>query len=379
MPLLWRYFITHFLNVTGACVLAFIAILLTMRLDEIAHFAALGAPVSMIFLFIFYQIPYILPIALPLSCLISSLIFMQRISMTQELTALRASGFSLKNLVAPILITAAFLALLNFWVISEIATKTHLQSNLLKSELRSINPLLLLHNKHLMRLKGLYFESLGPSHVGESASDVILAMPNSMNQRLNLMLAKNLTATPTSFIGREVTLLTTTPQDSQDEFDDLLIEHMKDSSTQVEDFSKILQKKVWTINNDYLTLPLLLVRLEEQKKALIELKDKNELKILKQQINRSLSEITKRLSISIAVISMTLMGTAFGINISRRSSRRNLILVILLTLFYLICFFVAKGADENFILAAILYLVPLIIIAGISCAVLNRVSKGKEF
>lgn len=379
MPLLWRYFITHFLNVTGACVLAFIAILLTMRLDEIAHFAALGAPVSTILLFVFYQIPYILPIALPLSCLISSLILMQRISMTQELTALRASGFSLKNLVAPILITAAFLALLNFWVISEIATQTHLQSNLLKSELRSINPLLLLHNKHLMRLKGLYFETLGPSHVGESASDAILAMPNNTNQRLNIMLAKNLIATSTSFIGKEVTLLTTTPHDSQEEFDDLLIEHMKDSSTQVEDFSKILQKKVWKINNDYLTLPLLLVRLEEQKKVFSKLTEKSELKALKQQINQSLSEITKRLSISFAVISMTLMGTAFGINISRRSSRRNLGFVILLTLFYLISFFVAKGADENFILAAILYLVPLVLIAAISCAVLRRVSKGKEF
>ncbi|MBA2369606.1 MAG: LptF/LptG family permease [Candidatus Protochlamydia sp.] len=379
MPLLWRYFITHFLSVTGACVLAFISILLTMRLDEIAHFAALGAPLSMILLFIFYQIPYILPIALPLSCLISSLIFMQRISITQELTALRASGFSLKNLVAPILISAAFLALLNFWVISEIATQTHLHSNLLKSELRSINPLLLLHNKHLMRLKGLYFETLGPSHVGESASDVILAMPNHSNQRLNLMLAKNLTATSTSFIGKEVTLLTTTPHDNLEEFDDLLIEHIKDSLTRVEDFSKILQKKVWTINNDYLTLPLLLVRLEEQKKTLNGLKDKNEKFALKKQINRSMSEITKRLSISMAVISMTLMGTAFGINISRRGSRRNLAFVILMTLFYLVSFFVAKGTDENFVLASILYLAPLFIIAGISCVVMNRVSQGKEF
>ena len=42
MPVLWRYLIAYFLRIAIVCVLAFIAILLTMRLDEIAHFAALG-------------------------------------------------------------------------------------------------------------------------------------------------------------------------------------------------------------------------------------------------------------------------------------------------------------------------------------------------
>src|SRR5688500_9040606 len=114
IPLLWRYSLGHFLKIALACVCAFIAILLTMRLDEIAHFAALGAPFPYIILYTLYQIPYILPIAIPLSCLIASLIFIQRLSNTHELTALRASGFALRDLLAPILLTAAFLSLCNF-------------------------------------------------------------------------------------------------------------------------------------------------------------------------------------------------------------------------------------------------------------------------
>lgn len=382
MPLLWRYSIGQFLKIVLASMAAFIAILLTMRLDEIAHFAALGAPLSYLLLFTLYQIPYILPIALPLSCLIASLIFMHRLSQTHELTVLRASGFSLRDLLTPLLLTAAFLSLGNFWIISEIATQSHLQTNLLKSELRSVNPLLLLHNKHLMRLKGLYFEPLGPSHVGESASDVIFAIPNKHQKRLTLFIAQQLKTSSSVFIAQGVTLLTSTASEQDKDYDNLLIENMEESVTQVDDFSEILQKKVWTINNDYLKLPLLMIRSQEQRKALRQAQkegaDRAEIKQLKSQLNRSLTEITKRISIACAVLSLTLMGIAFGIHIGRQHKSRNLTMVIALTTFYLVSFFVAKGVDQSLVLSSVLYMAPLFLIILISLFALRRVSRGIE-
>ncbi len=65
------------------------------------------APVAYIVFFALYESP-IFPIALPLSCLIASLLLIQRLSSSHELTALRASGFSLFDILTPILITAAF-------------------------------------------------------------------------------------------------------------------------------------------------------------------------------------------------------------------------------------------------------------------------------
>lgn len=383
MPLLWRYLISHFLKIALACVVAFIAILLTMQLDDIAHFAALGAPLPYILLFTLHQIPYILPIALPLSCLIASLLLIQRISNTHELTALRASGFSLSNILAPIWLTAAFLAIGNFWIISEMGTQSHLQTNLLKSELRSINPLLLLHNKHLMRLKGFYFEALGASRVGESASEVVLALPNRHHQRLHLMVAQNLKSSSDLFNGEGVTFITGMATEQEDEdFDQLLVENMGKSSTQVSDFSDMLQKKVLTINNDYLQMPLLLARRQEQKQLLQEaqLKENNQeqIKSLKTQINRSFSEIIKRFSIAIAVFSFTLMGTAFGISISRKRHYYSLYFVIILTTMYLVAFFVAKGIDHQCWPATALYLVPHILIICASLFFLKRTSKGIE-
>jgi lipopolysaccharide export system permease protein len=382
MPILWRYLINYFIKIVIFCVLVFIAILLTMRLDEIAHFAALGAPLTYLLFFTLNQIPYILPIALPLSCLIASLLLIQRLSNTHELTALRASGFSLFDIIAPILLSAAFLSIGNFWITSELATQAHLQTNLLKSELRAINPLLLLHNKHLMRMKGFYFEALGPSHVGESAADVVLAIPNKNQERLNLMVAHYLKAAPSIFMGHDVTLISGAASEQEEDFDHLFIENMSRSVTHVQDFSDLLQKKVWTINNDYLQMPLLQVRIQEQRQLLREAKlkgeNKTQLKALKIQLNRTFSEIIKRLSIAAAVFSFTLMGTAFGVNISRRRHHKTLYLAIFLTTLYLVAFFVAKGVDHQPWLSSTLYLAPHLLIILASISVLRCVAKGIE-
>ncbi|MBA3721864.1 MAG: LptF/LptG family permease [Parachlamydiaceae bacterium] len=381
MPTLWRYLLSHFFKVTFFCVLAFVAILITMQLDEIAHFAALGAPVYYILLFSFYQIPYILPIAIPISCLIAAFIITQRLSSTRELTALRASGFSLNDIMAPLLLSAAFLSVFNFWMVSEVATQSHLTTNLLKSELRSINPLLLLNNKHMMRLKGIYFDALGPTRVGESASEVILAIPNTNQQRLNLIIAQKFKAAPSLFVGHNVTLITTMDSKQEDQFDHLLIENMEKLVSSTDDFSKILQKKVWTVNNDYLKMSFLLVRMSDQRAALKQARlqnDSTQIKTLSGQLHRSYAEITRRISIALSVLSFTFMGIAFGINISRQKKTSHLFYAIFLTVFYLITFFVAKGADQNWPLAASLYTIPLFIIILTSMFALNRATRGIE-
>lgn len=382
MPILWRYLIHHFLKIMILCVLAFVAILLTMRLDEIAHFAALGTPLSYILLFTFYQIPYILPIAIPISCLIAAFILVQRLSSTHELTAMRACGLACRDILMPLLCTALFLFVLNFWIVSEAATQSHLMTNSLKSEFRSINPLLLLNNKHLMRMKGIYFDALGPSKVGEVAMDAVLAIPNKHHQRLNLMVAHELRASSTAFNGHRVTLLSNLGEKQSEGFDDLLIENIQETETSIPDFSQILQKKVWSINNDYLKMSLLLTRIQEQKEALVKAKEEklsaNQIKSLKYQLNRSLSDISRRFSIAIAVFSFTLMGATFGIHISRHRKRKTLYLAIFLTAFYLVTFFLAKGLDQYWEIATALYMIPHFILIGSSIYVLNRITKGIE-
>lgn len=382
MPILWRYLLSHYFRVLILCTITFIAILFTMRLEEIARFATLGADLWSLMGFILHQIPYILPIAIPVSCLISATLLVQRLSQTHELTAFRASGFAISDILIPILISSAVLSTVNFYIVSEMATQSHLSAGLLKSELRAINPLLLARNKHLMELKGFYFETLGPSHLGESASDIVLAMPNKNNNRLNLMVAKKMQSAPLNFTGEGVTIISSVGKEGGERFDHLMLENIKKATISIQDFSQMIQKKVWTLNNDHLRLPLLLVRMDKEWQDLQEAqraqKPEGEQKLIQRNLHRGFSEMMRRFSVAIAAFTFTLMGTAFGISISRNRSNRALFYMIALSALYLIAFFAAKAVDHKILFAATLYFAPHLLIIASSWWMLKRVSTGIE-
>jgi len=381
MPLLWRYLLSHYLKTFFLCVTAFLAILLTMRLEEIAYFATLGAEVSHVIWFAIQQIPYIIPIAIPVSALISSMLLMQQLSQAKELTAMRASGFALKDILAPILIASLFLSVANFYIISELSTASHLGAGMLKNELRSINPLLLLNNKNIMQIKGFFFDTRGPSKLGEYAQDIIFLSPNKRSGRLDMLIAKKLEAAPDVFYGHQVTILTTLPNIDTAIGENLIIENMKKSSTSIEDFSQMLEKKTWSINNDHLQLPLLLVRMDEGKIQFVQassLGDEQGIKQAADMINCCRAEIIRRISVAIAVFSFTLMGLAFGTNISRNQSNQSIFIVMVLGAIFLVCFFSAKNFEHTLYIAALLYTVPHVLICAASLWRIRRTAGGIE-
>jgi lipopolysaccharide export system permease protein len=380
MAILWRHLLFSYFKVVCFSTVAFIALLLTLRLEEIAHFATLGSSGIYIFYFILYQIPYILPIALPVSALIAAMILTQRLSANSELTALRAAGFSLPEIFAPLLVGSILLGTANFYIVSELATSSHLATSLIKSELRCINPLLLLSNKHLMKNRGLYFDSLGPSRMGEFATDVVIAMPDKKHHRLNLLLADSLHTSPMHIDCRGMTLISSLNAKEGEEA--LLIENIAHSNTSIEDFSQLVQKKVWVLNNDHLRLSLLLVRLHEERQQWQDAKDaaapESELKGLQRSINRIHNELLRRLSVGMSVVSFTMLGACCGIQVGRRHSRRGLILVVSLSALYLAAYFSAKGIEHLQAGPALFYLLPHLLLCGTALWLLRRATRGVE-
>lgn len=380
MPIFWRYLLGQYFKVLCLCVFAIIAILLTLRLDEIAHFASLSPGFLFILQFTLYQIPYILPIALPISCLISSILLLQKLSSSHELTALRASGFSLRNVLYPLLISSGFLSAFNFYTVSELATHSHFETSLLKTELRSLNPLLLLQNKHLLRMKGIFFDALGPSKIGHIATQALIAMPEKKTHRISLLLAKSLEATDTDFVGREVTLISPFRSLKESEPDQLLIESMGKSATALTDFTHIFQKKLGKLNNDHLPFGMLLIRLSEQKARFAQAIQANislgEIKQIQREMNRSLSEIFRRFSVGASAFTFSLMGAAFGMSIGRIKTNRGVFVVIFLASLYLACYFIGKGIDHHLEASFLLNFLPHLLIIGLSFWSLSCVSRG---
>ena len=70
------------------------------------------------------------------------------------------------------------------------------------------NPLLLLNNNLLMRMKGFYFDTYGTSRLGEFAQDIIFLTPNKHGDRLTLMVAKRLDVSTELLLGDHITLIT---------------------------------------------------------------------------------------------------------------------------------------------------------------------------
>jgi len=362
MPIFGRYLLKNYLKVLLLSVVSFIAILLVSRLEEIAHFASMGAPLSYLGLFTLYQIPYILPIAIPISCLISALILFQRLSHTHELTALRSGGFSLKQIIGPILIAGAFVSLGTFYIASELATSSHLATRRMAYDLTSGNPILLLQSAKIAKLKGSYVQ-MDPVHNGKAAKDLLIALNNPSNGRLNLCLAKKVKMEEGDLKGNQVSLISSIPGTSTDH---LVIENQETLTSSAPEFAHLLRKKGWKIANDHLKFSLLRVR-EKM------LREEGGTRLAKCH-----SEIARRLSLGLAAFTFTLMGVSFGVEISRNRKKRGIFFVLFLTAMTFITFFVGKEFDYIFWIATTLFLLPHLLIVLASLWTLSRVSRGIE-
>ncbi|MFT4552547.1 MAG: lipopolysaccharide export system permease protein [Chlamydiales bacterium] len=381
MPIIWRFLLSQFFKVFLLSLFSFIAVLLVTRLDEVAQFAAIGAPIKLIFLFTLYQVLYVLPIAIPIACLIASIILFQNISHTHELTALRSSGLGLRHITTPILVAGTVIALLNFYIISEWATRSHLYSKEMINELKSINPLLLLQNKQILKLQEAYVD-IGSLYSGEVAHDVVIVINNRNTHRLNLMSAKKLNLSNSVLYGEHVSLISSLAADDPHTYDHLVIENQDRISTPSDEFSQLLKTSGWRLNNDHLQLPLLLIRAKKEYQQMLGLKatqpESPMIEDVNVRLNRCFSEIARRASASIAALTFVLMGAAFGINIGRTQSKKGPLSVIALAALFLCSFFAARSFENSFMVSAAFYTLPHVIIVFLSIRTLKNVTRGVE-
>lgn len=380
MPILWRYLQWQYLKVFLLCVLAFVGILLVGRLEQIAHFASLGGTFRYVMWFTLYQIPYMLPIAIPVSCLISAMILMQRLSDSRELTALRSAGLALKQLSAPLLLTGAALSLLNFYVVSEVATASHLATRKLENVVRSVNPLILLQNPRLLKLEGIYADVIGDLRPGDSARDLLLAQVGDSDQRLGLVMVSEVRADKDTLDANGVSIITGSPADER--YDHLLIENIASSHILISDYSGLMAKRGWKLSRDHLQLSRLILYTRAARELAQTLRDTgadtNAIREADRDVGKCFSEVSRRVSLGISPLVFTLLGTAFGVSIGRGRSQRNVTFAVGLTFIYLFSYFVAKNFDELFMMSTAMYLAPLLVISGTSIWRLKRITRGIE-
>lgn len=371
--IIYRYLLLEYLKVLFLSVFSFIAILLTTRLEEIARFAAAGGSGLAILKFTVLQIPYILPIVVAVSSLISAIVLSLRLSHSQELTTLRASGLSLKSILSPVLITSAFISIINFLIVSEMATESILKTRKMQRELSLINPLALIQNKHLIRHKDVYIDAQNRSLGGSSLQNLTVAVWNNPVKRINLALIKEMGFEEPIITARNMAMFSSFTPNENDNYDNLYIENIADSSMDIEGLSLYLKQKAAKLNDDYLKMSLLLSRINSLKDEL-----KNGNMELKSNISKAYSEIFRRISMGLTVFTLTLLGSSFGISTGRQRSYRSAYYVIGLTSILLVCIFSAKAFGQYITLSFLFYFLPQIIIIFLAEWNLKRISRGIE-
>ncbi len=367
MPIIWRYLLSRYFQAFFLCISSFISILLVLRFQDIARFASSGSPKLQVVLFTLFQIPHILPIAIPVSSLIAALLLFQRLSLTNELTAFRTSGLSLKPIIQPIIFASLLLSLFNLTISCEISPRCRTLSKELIYNTVANNPLLLFQKEGLVKLKSAYVDikRLQPDKFAE---DILLAAKNTSNERLTLMLAKELSLKKELLKGKQVTFISSIDPKKGAGFDHLVIENQTTMDTEATNLSQLTQSADFGSSYANQTLRMILAKEVLKKK-----KDTTSLLGITATL-----EITYRLSLACAVFTFTLIGIAFGIHIGRNPSKKGLIWAIALSSLYMICFITAKSLRHSPNLSIWLYILPHPVILLLCLRPLKSIARGIE-
>ncbi len=364
MPILWRYLLRSYFQVFLLCVAAFISVLIVLRFQEIARFATSGASALKVLLFALFQIPYILPIAIPVSCLIAAMLLFQRLSHTHELTAFRTSGLGLKMILTPLLFAGVFLTMVNFTLASEISPRCRGMAKMHIFEMATANPFFLIQKESPIKLKNAYYD-IGVLKSNKYAEDVMIAIKNTSNGRLTLMSAKELSLKGDLLKGEKVTFISSVDPKKGGGFDHLVIENQAEMNTKAANLSQFTQNVDWLESYEYMPMRLILAHDAVAKKTTF--------------LSRSAQvEIARRISIALAAFTFTLIGIAFGMQISRDRSKKGMIWAIALAALFLVCFISAKSFRHSPLLSTAVYLLPHPLIILLSLRSLTTIRRGVE-
>lgn len=343
----------------------FIAILLVSRFQSIARFATTGASPFLILQFAAIQIPRILPLAIPISCLISSFILFDRMNHSScALTALRANGMGLTTLCFPLMLSGVIIALCNFIMISEISPRCRSHSKALLQKMAIVNPLSLIQKGSPLKLETIYADATLSASSTDAIGELCCIVHHPTSQRLDLILAKELTLTGDRLIGKGVTCISSIPPKTPDAFDHLIIENQGEMRTDISALSQYV-----TGDHQSLSYNCLSYRMMRAKTAI-------EAANGQKKNPQAVQECARRLSLGIAPLAFILVGIACAAEPSRAQNSKKALWAAALMAIYLITFIAAKSLRHFPHLSLILFAFPYPLLYLFCLRSFRKLSRG---
>ena len=109
MRILHKYVVKDYLVTFALTLTVFTFVMCIVAMVKAIDLVARGISIFVFFQIFSYNIPYILMFSIPMSALTTVLLLFGRLSMDGEITAMRASGLSLWQIVSPLILISIVL------------------------------------------------------------------------------------------------------------------------------------------------------------------------------------------------------------------------------------------------------------------------------
>lgn len=379
LPILWRHIVKEYVKNLSIALFGVVSLLLSTRLEEIARFMSLGASATKIVIFVLLQIPYTLQIALPLASLLAGFMVFSHMSSSGELTAMRAAGYSIKTMLIPVAFISGLFGFLLMGVVFDLSAKSHLKVKTLEFDVREEEPLAFVQNSHFFAKHGIALELKGSLRTTKSARDLLLCIPATAGDRLSLVMMKEAYAQPKVLVGKTFTMLSSKCPTQKDTFGSLFVENAEEKKTPTDCVHELAQRRTWRPLPEQFPLSVVRAGIQvfKQQIAAAEYQgnsSKKETKLLA----KFTVEPFRRLSLSLSVFTLCLLGSLSAIQVGRSSrSFMRIALPVMGFIFFIALYLAGKNLDETPLLSILCFLLPHPLLIFASRALKYRIEGGR--
>ncbi len=148
-------------------------IMLAAGLVAGAALLAKGLPLSLFLKFVGYGMPKAMGLAMPMSMLVSTILVFGRLSADNEITAMRAGGVSIWQIVSPCLFFSIVVSSICLWLQLEVIPQSNYMVRQIKQSSEAINPRLMLEpGRPIMLFDGLIIYLDDIRETGEDTNEL---------------------------------------------------------------------------------------------------------------------------------------------------------------------------------------------------------------
>ena len=296
-------------------------------------------------------LPDAIAFAMPLAILISSILVFSRLSGDNEITAMRASGVSIWQIIAPGLVLSLFVTAFCFYIYLFVAPISKYK---LKTEVKSIG----LKNPSAFIEAGEYIEMLPGEFLyvsernGNNLKDVSIKSLDEDGKVVRFIVAK----TGKIVVDNETNELLIPLQDvvvmNYKYSDKDPVPDIKRPVSQEKTFSRSLMyeldRKPLKKKDKYLNLPESIARIQLMGEVNVkDIKDKRKRRKFVEAKSKMLFELNKRMAMALSPIAFLLVGMSFGFRSQRSETSFGLMASLAVAVAYYVMMMVAEIFSEK--------------------------------